>query len=978
MNAKVKFCALLIAFVLTLSTGGRSLAAVTAPISGEIQSILLNNPADHWSGGSIVVGGQNVILPRNLLIDLPANRLTLTQIFEQAPAACVARGESGLAKTDQCNLSGTGGFATISATRTRQGTIIAGDVFIEKGIELLSGQVTFLNYAEGFFRLNGVLNDPNTGVMVRLNDPTGRHTIQQGTGCVVGNTVNCSPDPRFTLDPDNYTNVFSTGYPLCIPSTVLRTFTDVLGLGTTTAQALADGTGDVLCPATNRGAVVPEPPVADSRRFAPIKIGDTITFEGNFETINGVRFLSAHTSIVGRALLTQNIPTQPDYMFFDDVGIDAPGFQNQRARGLFIGFTTLAPTDILIWSLHRDPVTNEAHEFPLATTIGCDSAGGAGTCTNQGLLGAGANIFRIDYDIDFLTLANPKLNPCVHLNSDARMGTGFCPGGPTLTNMFSILSPVPHEVQGRTGHSLANPGLITIDIKGNRATNGQYLFPLGINLGGIVVPELVEINLDLINTPILFSGIPWNLDRRLSPGGCIDIDGDGVLDCEATPQPLDPFPWEELDPRTQANLPLGPYNDRHFTNSPLTSVRDRILSFVTDVGGGAFSFDGNNTILAWPPVSAPVAVEDFATISFGTPSVNINLAANDLAFGSTINPVSVAITGLPANGTVLNNADGTVTYTPNTGFIGTDTFSYTVQDTAARISNPGLVTVTALPAVPPTAINDSASVPFGGLQANIALTSNDVAHTDPIDSASVAITVLPANGTVVNNGDGTVTYTPNIGFSGIDTFTYTVQDTAVPPRTSNPGVVTVTVGSAVPIFADVPSTHFAFVPIQLMAAAGIAAGCGSGNFCPDNPVTRGQMAVFIESSLGNLPNLCAGLFPDANAAAVGSSVVCGFIERLAADGITGGCGAGNFCPNDPVTRGQMAVFIETAIKNPANACTGQFTDVTAADSFCGFIEKLAADAISGGCGGGNFCPNDPVTRAQMAVFIVAAPAPLLP
>ncbi len=294
-----------------------------------------------------------------------------------------------------------------------------------------------------------------------------------------------------------------------------------------------------------------------------------------------------------------------------------------------------------------------------------------------------------------------------------------------------------------------------------------------------------------------------------------------------------------------------------------------------------------------------------------------------------------------------------------------------------RTSNPGLVTVTVLPPVPPTAINDPTSVTIGALQVNIAVTANDIAHTDPINPASVAITSPPANGTVLNNGDGTVTYTANAGFVGIDTFTYTVQDTAVPPRTSNPGLVTVTVASFVQTFADVPPTHFAFAPIQLMAAAGIAAGCGGGNFCPDNPVTRGQMAVFIESSLGNPPNLCAGLFADATAASAGFPV-CGFIERLAADGITGGCGSGNFCPNDPVTRGQMAVFIETALGNAANACTGQFADVTAANPFCGFIEKLAADGITGGCGGGNFCPNDPVTRAQMAVFLVAAPAPLLP
>ncbi len=334
---RVRLFALFIAFVIAFSVSERSLAAVSTPVIGEIQSITLNDPADHWSGGIIVVGGQNVIVPRNLLIDLPANRLTLKQIFDQAPPACVALGESGLAQLDTCN-AGAGGFTSISANRTSAGDVIAGDVFIQKGEELVTGQVTFINYSDGFFRLNGILNDPNTGVMVRLNDPTSRHTIQQGAGCAPVNPGtgrvpdNCTPDPRFALDPDNYTNVFSTGYPLCIPSTVPRTFTDVLGLGTTTAQALADGTGDVLCPNTNRGIVAPEPPVADSRRFAPIRIGDSITAEGNFETINGVRFLSAHTTSVGRALTTQNLPTQPDYMFLEEVGIDAPGFQNQRAR----------------------------------------------------------------------------------------------------------------------------------------------------------------------------------------------------------------------------------------------------------------------------------------------------------------------------------------------------------------------------------------------------------------------------------------------------------------------------------------------------------------------------------------------------------------------------------------------------------------------------------------------------------------------
>jgi hypothetical protein len=178
-------------------------------------------------------------------------------------------------------------------------------------------------------------------------------------------------------------------------------------------------------------------------------------------------------------------------------------------------------------------------------------------------------------------------------------------------------------------------------------------------------------------------------------------------------------------------------------------------------------------------------------------------------------------------------------------------------------------------------------------------------------------------------------------------------------------------------FFDTPN-HFGREFIEQIFSAGITAGCGVDVFCPGSPITRGQMAVFVETSLGNPPSACTGRFTDVPA----TDPFCGFIERLAADGITGGCTATQFCPNDPVTRGQMAVFIESALGRAAGACAGNvFIDVnpgTVGAAFCGFIERLAADGITGGCGGGNFCPNSPVTRGEMAVFLVAAPAPLLP
>jgi hypothetical protein len=768
-----------------------ALAVTNAPVNGEIQFMTLDTPGDHWSGGRIVVGGQSIILPRNLLLDLPANRLTLQELFAQAPANCVLAGESGLARGDTCNTSGQGGWAAIAANRSDAGNVIAGDVLISKGLDAVSGTVTYISYTDGYFRLNGAPSDPTTGVMVRLNDPDARHTIQQGAGCAGG--PNCSADPRFTLDGDNYVNVFTTGFPFCIPSTTSRPVPASLGLGVTTAQAQANGSGDALCPLTNR-TVNGGQPVDDSRRFAPVQLGDALTTEGNFETVAGVRFLSAHSTMVQKALTTKSDPSQPDYLFLDEVEVDAPGFQNERARTLIIGYSTLAPSDILIWSLHYDPSSNTAHEFPLASVLGCDAAAGVGTCGQQGLVGTGNAIFKIRHDVDFLAGAKPRLNPCAHLLADPRFPANVCPrGGAAETNtaeMFAILSPMMREIQARTGHELANPGIIAIDVSGNPATHGQYLFPFGMNLGGVSTPEFNEINLDALGTPFAFSGLPWAMDRRLSPGGCIDVDGDGFVDCEATPQPLDPFPYEALDPRTQATIPLGSYFDTNFTASQLSRLSNRMLSYVDPALG---NFNGDATLLAWPP--APPAAFSIAP----TPEVSLVCAAPPppppaLTAGAdsaaTVDGVPVTLLVLandsdPLGGTlsvtaVTNGANGaattdgtSVTFTPAALFVGVDTFTYTVSSTSGASATASVtVTVTANTNSPPVAVADAAAA-TSGAPVTIPVLAND-SDADG-DLLSVVAVTAGASGTTSHDGTS-VTYTPVASFSGTDSFQYTVSD----------------------------------------------------------------------------------------------------------------------------------------------------------------------------------------------------------
>jgi hypothetical protein len=90
-------------------------------------------------------------------------------------------------------------------------------------------------------------------------------------------------------------------------------------------------------------------------------------------------------------------------------------------------------------------------------------------------------------------------------------------------------------------------------------------------------------------------------------------------------------------------------------------------------------------------------------------------------------------------------------------------------------------------------------------------------------------------------------------------------------------------------------------------------------------------------------------------------------------GITSGCGKFNYCPNADVTRAQMAVFLLRAKHGAGYSpppATGVFDDVDLSHWAVHWIEQLAAEGITSGCGNGNYCPDAVVTRDQMAVFLV--------
>jgi len=158
--------------------------------------------------------------------------------------------------------------------------------------------------------------------------------------------------------------------------------------------------------------------------------------------------------------------------------------------------------------------------------------------------------------------------------------------------------------------------------------------------------------------------------------------------------------------------------------------------------------------------------------------------------------------------------------------------------------------------------------------------------------------------------------------------------------------------------------------IEKLAYSEITKGCNpplNDLYCPDDSVTRGQMAAFLVRAL-DLPTSSTDYFSDDNGSVFESN-----INALAASAITKGCGADSFCPDRRVTRGEMAAFLDRALGLAAT--TPDWFEDDDDSIFEAAIDRLAASGITAGCNppsNTNFCPNANVTRGQMASFLSRA------
>jgi hypothetical protein len=337
--------------------------------------------------------------------------------------------------------------------------------------------------------------------------------------------------------------------------------------------------------------------------------------------------------------------------------------------------------------------------------------------------------------------------------------------------------------------------------------------------------------------------------------------------------------------------------------------------------------------------------------------------------GSGLSGVTVTLSGSQI---VTTTTDGSGNYSFNLPAGG----NYTVTPSATGYSfSPPSKTFTSLSA------NQTA-----GFTATCALSVNPTAVF--LDSTSqsgppLSVTTSPSCSWVASTNAAFIEITSGASGSGNGTVTFSVPANTTGAALTgtlsvNSQAVSITQRETAATFNDVQTSNGFFDFINTMYERGITAGCATSplQYCPNSTATRDEMAVFIITAIEGGETFSYTITPYFTDVPP-TDPFFKFVQKMKDLGITSGCSATMYCPDDPVTRGEMAVFI---IKGrygaidfsalPGYSATQIFGDEPPSSPFYAFIQEMAETGITGGCGSGMYCPNASLTRGQMAVFVV--------
>jgi VCBS repeat-containing protein len=260
--------------------------------------------------------------------------------------------------------------------------------------------------------------------------------------------------------------------------------------------------------------------------------------------------------------------------------------------------------------------------------------------------------------------------------------------------------------------------------------------------------------------------------------------------------------------------------DGSFTYTPIGSRYVGTDSFkytVTDEYG--VTATGTISVHVTGSTPAPVAVDDTGSTPYATPLV---VAAPGVLGNDTGTGIAVTAHTAPSHGTVSIDSDGSYTYTPDSGYAGQDSFTYTITDATSRTSTATVHLTVADPAAP-VANADSGSTPYA---TPLVVAAPGVLGNDTGTGIAVTAHTAPSHGTVSIKGDGSYTYTPASGYAGSDSFTYTITDVVGQTASAKVSLTVAAPGAPVAV-DDTGSTPYA-TPLVVAAPGVLGNDAGTG------------------------------------------------------------------------------------------------------------------------------------------------------
>jgi VCBS repeat-containing protein len=550
-----------------------------------------------------------------------------------------------------------------------------------------------------------------------------------------------------TVQPGTLTLTDGNGVDLGSATTVNGLLTAASGF-TLAAGKTLNGTGAVTGTMSDAGT-----------------LGGSLTVNGNLTVQTGGTISPG--PVVATVTVNGNLTFQPGGTFTADIAGNA--FADRIAVN---GLVDLGTGNMLAPVFGGTPNPGDANA--LVTNDGTDAlAGLLNGVRNRSGEKLGSTFFQVRYDggtgNDLVLVANnaPVLNTTV----DTRLA-------PLTENVPPSSNP------GTTLDALAATGGLYSDAQGT--------FRSGLAFTGV----------DGANGSWQYSrdgGSTWTNFGTLSNAGATLLEADGAGQNRVRFLPglyyfgtatLSFKAWDttdgKLDGSTGADAGAGG------GNSPFSSATESATVQVLAVNQPPTPVDDAYTAAEDAGLTAPAAT---------------GLLANDTDVDGPF-PLTAALVGGPAHGTLTLNANGSFTYTPSANFNGSDQFTYKAVDGDGAYGV-GLVTLTVTPVNdPPTVVDDTVSVPEDGGAVVLNLLGNDSPAPDAGETLTITAVTQPAHGTaaIVDNGTR-VAYTPDPFYSGPDTFTYTVTDDGTTAGQSDPRSATGSVAVTVTFTNHPPVAH---------------------------------------------------------------------------------------------------------------------------------------------------------------------------